>query len=195
MSFPRKQESSIQHIWGSEAIEARAERDDAGGGRKGGAGPARLVSGHGRRRGDRRGTGRLLRRRRSQACAPRCARAEEGRTSAARSTKSRKRKLDARDRRRSLDACRTARARRQIRRLLAEADGKEPLLRQRQRAGPHHDDRRGAGPRRGSARQALCRPRRAIARPHARGDRPHRGARLHHQHGLLAPAGKSHADA
>ena len=25
MSFPRKQESSIQHIWGSEAIEARAD--------------------------------------------------------------------------------------------------------------------------------------------------------------------------
>ena len=61
--------------------------------------------------------------------------------------------------------------------------------------GAPHADRRGAGPRRGSARQALRRPRRAAARPHARGDRARRDAFLHHQHRLLAPARQPHADA
>ena len=103
--------------------------------------------------------------------------------------------IGARDRRRGLDACSSLKLRRELRWLLAEAHRQEPVLRQRQRSGSHHADRRGARPRRGFARKALCRPRRATARPHARIDRAIRGAGLHHQHRLLAPAGQPHADA
>ncbi len=82
-----------------------------------------------------------------------------------------------------------------LRGLPAQAHGEKSLLCPRQRGGPHHADRRGAGARRGFARQALRRPRGPAARPHARRDRPRRGASLHHQHRLLAAARQPHADA
>ena len=82
-----------------------------------------------------------------------------------------------------------------LRGLRAQAHGEEPVLQARQRRGAHHADRRGAGPGRRPQRQALRRTRRAIARPHAGGDWACRGACLHHQHRLLAPARQPHADA
>ena len=174
MSFPRGQESSIQHIWGSEAIEARADGMMPAADEK----AARALLDWYQAMGVDEAIGEE-----PVDCfaapslkpAPRLApELKKAASPAARRAKSRNRTVDARDRSRGLDAARTARPRRQIRRLLAKAHRQEPLLRQGQRAGPHHDDWRGAGPRRGSARQALCRPRRAIARPHARRDRAHR---------------------
>ena len=50
------------------------------------------------------------------------------------------------------------------------------------------------GPRRGPGRQAVRRPRRPAARQDAGGHRPERSGRAHHQHRLLAPARKPHAD-
>ena len=91
--------------------------------------------------------------------------------------------------------CRARSTGRSFRRLRAQAHGEEPLFRAGARGCPAHADRRSAWPRRGSARQALCRSRGPVARPHARGDRSHRGARLHHQHRLLAAARQPHANA
>ena len=75
-----------------------------------------------------------------------------------------------------------------------EGHRQEPLLLPRRGAGAADADRRGARTRRGPAGQAVRRPRRTAARQDAGRHRPRRAGRPHHQHRLLASAGKPHAD-